>query len=42
MKININIKIAINNLLFKIMNPMNYNINEENFLAYLVVVVAVY
>ena len=33
MKININIKIAINNLLFKIMNPMNYNINRRKFLG---------
>ena len=33
MKININIKIAISNLLFKIMNPMNYNINRRKFLG---------
>ena len=42
MKININIKIAISNLLFKIMNLMKYNINEENFLAYLVVDAVLY
>ena len=33
MKININIKIAINNLLFKIMNLMKYNINRRKFLG---------
>ena len=33
MKININIKIAISNLLFKIMNLMKYNINRRKFLG---------
>ena len=33
MKINIIIKIAINNLLFKIMNLMKYNINRRKFLG---------
>ena len=33
MKININIKIAINNLLFKIMNLMKYIINRRKFLG---------
>ena len=33
MKININIKIAINNLLFKIMNLMKHNINRRKFLG---------
>ena len=34
MKINIKIKIAINNLLFKIMNQKMYNINRRKFLGY--------
>ena len=33
MNININIKIAISNLLFKIMNLMKYNINRRKFLG---------
>ena len=33
-KINIKIKIAINNLLFKIMNQKMYNINRRKFLGY--------